>query len=497
MIVGAFAVCRRIYSRPLRTDSLNSTPIKPRKIAVIGGGISALAAAHRLIELDQTLDVALFEASERVGGVLQTERREGFLFERSADMFTTNEPWAIGLCQRIGFDKQLIGTNAAGRKAFIVHRGRLISVPSGFSMMSPTRVWPILTTPLLSVGGKLRLAWEYFTPVKKDDADESLASFARRRLGKQVYERLVQPLIGGIYSADPERLSMQATLRRFVDMEREHGGLIRGMRRSARASDTDRKARGARYDMFVTPRDGMSSLVAAIADQLPSGSVRVNSRVERLMQRGDGKWDIVIDQSVERFDAVIVALPAPRAADLIKGLDKQLADDLAGIPYTGTSVVISAYRRNQIKHPLDGFGLVAPQIEQRQIIACSFASVKFAGRAPDDSVLLRTFVGGACQPEMMQLDDKEIEALVGRELRELIGATGEPLFCEVARWGGAMPQYHVGHLDLVERMEQRAESLPHFALAGNAYRGVGIPFCVRSGEAAAERILEHRAARSA
>ncbi len=465
---------------------------KPRRIAVIGGGISGLAAAHRLVELDSSLEITLFEASGRLGGALHTERRDGFLIERSADMFTTREPWAVDLCRRIGFESQLIETNAEHRKAFVVRRGRLVPVPSGFTLMSPTRIWPILTTPLLSLLGKLRLAWEYFTPTKKDDADESLASFARRRLGRQAYERIVQPLIGGIYTADPEKLSMQATMSQFVEMERQHGGLIRGMKKMAKEGEAEQQASGARYGLFLAPRDGMSSLVDAIAARLPDGCVRLNCPVTQLVRTRDAAWRIVAGDSDEQFDAVIVALPAARAAALLGEVDHELAGDLARIPYAGASVVVSAYRRDQIEHPLDGFGFVVPLVEQRRILACSFASVKFSGRAPDDCVLLRTFVGGACQPELAELPDDALRTLVSEELAELIGVRGEPLFCEVARWPGAMPQYHVGHLQLVERIEQRASSLGGLELAGNAYRGVGIPQCIHSGQQAAERLLESR-----
>jgi oxygen-dependent protoporphyrinogen oxidase len=484
-------------------SSLPPLPIQPsalrRRIAIIGGGISGLAAAHRVKELNPKAEVTLFEASGRVGGVLQTERRDGWLIERSADMFTTREPWALDLCRRIGIADELIETDARYRRAFVVRRGRLIPVPEGFTLMSPAKVWPILKTPLLSPLGKLRLATEYFTPKKADDADESLKSFVIRRFGREAFDRLIQPLIGGIYTADPAKLSMQATLPQFVEMERRYGSLIRGVR-SQKPEVRGQKVSGARYGQFLAPRDGMQRVVDAIVARLPPESLRLNAPIEHLEQHGDG-WNVFVRQGErpEVFDELILAAPGAVSSQLLTSVDEELASLIGRIPYAGCSVAVLGVRRDQIAHPLDGFGFVVPAIENHRIIAGSMASVKFPGRAPEGKVLLRVFVGGALQPELGELPDEEIRQIVMAELSELIGLRGEPEFCEVARWPGMMPQYHVGHLDLVRQIEERAAAIPHFALAGNAYRGVGIPFCVKSGEDAAERAIQsaERGARSA
>jgi len=468
---------------------------KPRRVAVIGGGITGLAAAHRLTELDASLEVTLFEAGDRLGGILQTERRDSYLVEHAADMFTTREPWALDLCKRIGFDDQLIPTNDQNRRAFIVRRGQLYEVPEGFSLLSPIRVWPVLSTPLLSIAGKMRLAWEYFIPARKGDADESLTSFATRRLGRETFERIVQPLVSGIYTADPNKLSMAATMSQFVAMERNHGGLIRGAKKTVRAVQAERSASGARYGNFLAPRDGMSSFIAAIAARLPAGCVRLNSPLERLAQTEEGRWELTIDNqpATETFDGVIIAIGAPKAAKLLASVNQALSNDLAAIPHAGAAIVVAAYRKDQFKHPLNGFGFVVPMVEKRRILAGSFASVKFSGRAPDDCILTRTFVGGACQPELVDLPDEEIETLVSEELNELLGLAGQPIFREIIRWRGAMPQYHVGHLDLVEKIESQTAELDNLELAGNAYRGVGIPFCVHSAEQAVDRLYQHEA----
>ena len=468
-----------------------------KRIVVVGGGISGLAAAHRVTELEPTADVQLLEASDRLGGAIQTVRRDGFLIERSADSFITNVPWAVDLCKRLGIESQLISASAQFRRAFVVHKGQLEPVPDGFTLMSPARLMPVLRSPLLSVRGKLRLLAEVFMP-EKDVSDESLESFAVRRLGREVFDRLVQPLVGGIYTADPQKLSLAATMPRFLEMERTWGSLTR----AAFAQRRDRSNRGehesgARYSLFMTLRDGLSALVAALAERLPPAGIKLNTCVDRL-GRSDGRWAVRCTREGQaseiEADAVIMALPAPQAAALLRGIAVELAEELDGIPYGSSVVITTAYRRDQIAHALDGFGFVVPAVEQRRILATSFSSVKFPGRAPEGTVLLRTFVGGASQPKLAELDDEQLLSIVADELGALIQLSGEPLLTDVARWTAAMPQYHVGHCDRVERLERLAGELAGFALAGNAYHGVGIPHCIHSGEAAAERVVAKHSA---
>jgi oxygen-dependent protoporphyrinogen oxidase len=489
----------------LPADAISTPPSHPRdgmprRIAVVGGGIAGLAAAHRVGELEPAAEVTLFEASDRLGGVLRSDRRDGWLIERSADMFTTREPWALDLCRRIGIADELIETDARFRRAFVARRGRLVPVPEGFTLMSPAKVWPILTTPLLSPLGKLRLAGEYFVRCKQDSSDESLESFVVRRFGREAFDRLIQPLIGGIYTADPARLSMQATLPQFVALERQHGSLIRGMRRkpaemTGKGAAVEGQGSGARYGQFVAPQGGMQRLVDALAGQLPAGTVRLQAcvdRIERVAHNGaEAVWQVSVcgHPQPDPFDALILAAPAPQCTRLLAFVNHELAALVGQIPYAGCSVAVLGVRRDQIAHPLDGFGFVVPAIEKRRILAGSMASVKFPGRAPEGHVLLRVFVGGALQPALAELPDDETRSLVLAELGDLMGLSGQPEFCEIARWLGAMPQYHIGHLSLVEAIEQRTAAIPGLALAGNAYRGVGIPQCIKSGEAAAERIL--------
>jgi oxygen-dependent protoporphyrinogen oxidase len=475
---------------------VNPSSESPKRVAVIGGGISGLAAAQRLVELDPRLHVTLLEAGPSLGGVLQTVRRDGFLIERSADNFVSEPPWAVDLCARIGFADQLIATSSRERRAMVVRRGRLRHLPAGFSLMAPTRIWPLVTTRVLSPLGKLRLLAEYFVRPRTNGPEETLGAFARRRLGREAFDRIVQPLVGGIYTADPEKLSLRATLPRFIDMERRYGSLIRGARRqgpNVAGEGSDELASGARYGLFVAPREGLASLVEAIARRLPHDSLRVNAPVEAISRLPDDTWQIRLpadrtSPASIAADALIFAVGAHCAAPLLAQIDAPLADSLARIPYAGSVVVSLGYRRDSIAHRLDGFGFVVPAVEKRQILAGSFASVKFAGRAPDGNVLIRVFIGGACQSELLELDDDRLRELATSELRSLLGTNAAPVMCDIARWPASMPQYHLGHCELVESIERRAVALPNFALAGNAYHGVGIPNCIHSGEQAAERV---------
>ncbi len=480
-----------------------------KRIVVIGGGIAGLAAAHRIRELNPEAEIMLFEASARLGGSLATVRQDGFLIEQGADSFITDLPWAADLCRRIGFAEQLISTNSATRGAMVVARGRLEHVPDGFLLMAPQRVWPILRSPILSLAGKARLAGEFFVKVCRllpgKSNDESVASFVRRRLGPEAFDRIVQPLVGGIYTADPEKLSLAATLPRFLEMEQKYGGLIRGARaqKKDKSSKLDRQQiedRGARYSMFVAPRDGMASFVEAIASRLPPGAVRLNTAVERIERVGN-RWSVTSaerttgnkqtpdkDQQVgQLFDGLIVAIPPAAAAKALKSVDAELASELAKIEFAGSAVVALGYDRTQIKHPLDSFGFVVPMIECRQILSASFSSVKFPGRAPAGKELFRVFLGGALQADMLDLSDDQICQTADEELRDLLGIAGKPCLSMLFRWPKSMPQYHLGHLDRVRRINERLSQLPGLALAGNAYEGVGIPQCVRSGEQAAEK----------
>lgn len=477
-----------------------------KRVVIIGGGITGLAAAHRLLELcrdsGKQVQLTILEAGPRLGGIVQTRQRDGFLLEHGPDSFISEKPAALKLAKRLGLESRLIETNQQYRRSFIVRQGRLLRVPEGFHLLAPSRFWPFVKSDIFSWPGKARIALELLLPRRApngSNTEESLAQFVRRRLGAEALERMAQPMVGGIYTADPEQLSLRATMPRFLEMEREHGSLIRALRKQARrpaiSEAYDSKTSGARYDLFLSFDGGMEVLTDKLAEAISNAAlIRTNTTVESLsFQPGETgsstKWTVTTNSNETiSADAVCLALPAPVTARLVASLDSQLASELEGISYASSATINLGYKREDVPHPLDGFGFVVPFIEKRSLIACTFSSVKFVGRAPQGQVLLRAFVGGALQPELVELSQEELLARVLSDLRDLLGIERAPLLTEVAKWERSMPQYHVGHLERVKRIEERVAMLPGLFLAGNAYSGPGIPDCIRSGEAAADQI---------
>lgn len=471
------------------------------RIAIIGGGISGLAAAQRLLQCAAGAQLVLLEASDRLGGLLETTSRDGFLVEAAADSFLTDPPTAVALCSEVGLQQHLLSINPQARGALVVHRGQLQPIPEGFAVMAPTRIWPVVSSPLLSWRGKLRMGLELLVPRRNDDDDESLASFVRRRFGTETYERIVQPLVGGIYTADPEQLSLDATMPRFRQMERQSRSLIR----ATFIRKPPQKGNGPepRFGRFAAPQRGMSSLVDAIAGHLPPESIRLDSPVDSLRPTGDGRWLLAIGgrhPNLLQVDGLIVATPAYRAARLLATIDRDASAQLRQVQYTSCAIVYLGYRRAQVAHPLNALGFVVPLIEQRTILSCSFSSVKFAGRAPGGCVLLRVFIGGACQSGLLRLPADSLIQLAEREVADLLGVRGEPVLRSLRQRHRAMPQYHIGHRSRMERVQRRLAQFPTLALAGSALSGAGIPQCIQSGRMAAEQIVSrlnlHRADRS-
>ena len=458
---------------------------------MVGGGITGLAAAHRAVEVARergiALELTLVEARERLGGTIATERAGGFLVEAGPDSFLSEKPWALALCRRLGLEDRLARTDDRYRKVFVWRAGRLHPLPDGWELLAPTRLAPFLTSGLFSWPGKLRMALDLVLPRGIAD-DESLGAFVRRRLGREALERVAQPLVAGIYTADPDDLSLTATMPRFAELERRERSIILGLWRASRRAPQAGTS-GARFGLFVTLKEGMEELVAALATGIQSDAVLLKHRVAGVERRGN-RWRVTTVEGAD-LDAerVVVATESHAAARMLRYVDPTLATLLAEIPYASSATVTLGYRRADVLHPLDGFGFVVPRTEKRALLACTFSSVKYAGRAPEGDVLLRAFVGGALNEAVLELDDAPLVMRARAELREALGITAAPALARVFRWPKAMPQYHVGHLARVETIERRAGALPGLDLAGGAYRGVGIADCVRSGEAAAERAL--------
>lgn len=465
------------------------------RIAIIGGGITGLSAAYRLIELSATnsleLKVNLFEASPKLGGVISTRQKDGFVFEEGPDSFITSKPWGINLCKRIGLYKEIIYTNNERRKTYVVHKGKLTPIPDGFFMLAPTSFIPFLLSPLFSWKGKLRILSDLFIPAPKEHKDESLTTFVKRRLGKEALDKIAQPLISGIYTADPDKLSLRASMPNLIEMEKEYGSVIKGMLRQKDFSEkSQKKGSGARYSQFVSLKGGMKTLVDTIVSTLPPESIKLNHTVENL-SLSDDSWKFITngEKSFEA-DFIIIATPTYVTGHLIRDIDTELADLLLKIKYASSAVVNLCYESKNISHPLDGLGFVVPKVEGRKIIACSFSSIKFEGRAPEEFRLFRVFIGGEINPEVYELDDSNLVKLAHEELKDLLCISSNPVFSNLKRHPNSMPQYNVGHLELIEKINTRIKNYPTLKLAGNGFGGVGIPDCINSGETAAENIIE-------
>ena len=471
------------------------------RVVVAGAGVGGLACAHRLAALSRQrgirLELTVLEAAPRAGGVIVTDQVDGCVVEGGPDCFVSDKPWGIDLCRRAGLADEIIGTNPTLRRSFVYTRGALRPIPEGYQLLAPSRLLPFATTRILGLGGKLRAACDLVLPRGPDVPDESLASFVRRRFGRETLERLAQPLLAGIYNADPERLSLRATMPRFLDLEREHRSVILGLLRGRRKAPAAARegVSGARYSLFVTLKTGLQTLTDRLAASLPPWSLRLGAKLERLEAAPPSAgpagacWKASTSRG-ETFeaDAVVLALPACAAAPLVRSFDPPLADHLAEIPYGGAATVSLAYRRADISHPLDGFGFVVPRSENRRLVACSFSSVKFPGRAPPDRVLLRAFVDGK---KPGGAEPAPLERIVRDELRDILGITASPLFARCYVYASAMAQYEVGHLEVARAVDERLSRHGGLFVAGNGLRGVGLPDCVRSGEAAADGALSH------
>lgn len=481
-----------------------------KQVIIIGGGAAGLGAAFKVARAAQEgHDVAftLVEKDDRLGGKIATELVDDewggaddarFTIDGGPDCFLTMKPAVHRIAKAAGVFDDELPSDESRKKTLILSRGRLFEMPDGVMMFAPTKFLPFATTGLFSWPGKFRMGWDLFVPKKKVEEgefnDETLEDFIVRRMGRECLDRLAEPLVGGVHASDPKQMSLAATFPNLLEMEQKHGSMLKGFLAQRKSIEEMRKKYppkpGDKPKTFFTSFEGgMQELTDSMAGAAGRGSMRTGTGVASIAQDG-GAWTVTLDDgTVLRGDAVIVATESWAAEPLLRSVDAQIADALAGIPSSTSATVSLGFREDEIGIDMDAFGVLCPQVEKRALMAATFSSTKWPGRAPEGKVLMRGFVGGPQNQAIMENSDEDLVAIVVREMREILGIKGEPLFSRVYRWHLGMPQYTMGHLGRVETIEQRSAEIAGLALAGGSYRGVGIPNCIESGERAVSKVL--------
>lgn len=478
------------------------------RVVVVGGGISGLAATYTLARARQAgapVGESLIESRERLGGVIRTEHMEGFVMEAGPDSFLAEKPEAAALARELGLGDSLLGSNDSERRTYILHRGRLAPLPDGLMLLVPTRLWPMVTTPLLPLSSKLGMAREWFAapPGERQPADESVASFVTRHFGAAMLENIADPLLAGVYGGDSGSLSVRSVLPRFWEMEREHGSLTRAtlqaMRRrreelsnGSEVGTESKTARRAAPPLFMTLKEGLEQLTSQIIRQLDGSRISLGRRVLSIEPAvGGGRGFALRCEGGPALEAgaVVLAMPTHESRRLLATLNPVLATLLGEIPYSSSMTVSLAYAAGSVAQLPRGFGFLVPRQEQRRMLACTFVHGKFKHRAPEGKALLRCFLGGSRDPEVLGLSNDDVVALVRQEIREILGFSAEPLFHRVHRWPSSMAQYVVGHAERAKAIQAEVAKLPGLFLAGNAFSGIGISDCIRTGRAAAEQAI--------
>lgn len=458
----------------------------PPTVTVVGAGVSGLACAARLLDERPELRVSVLDGAPRAGGLIGTIHKDGCLIELGPDSILTEKPAALELAKSLGLEAHIISTQSRNRGAYVVRGGRLHRIPEGFTMMAPSNFLPVLASPILSWRGKARMIGETLLPRRGGGGDESVGHFVRRRFGEEVLTRLAQPLMGGIYGTDVDMLSLHSTMPRFSMLEAEHRSVTLGLLQKSRGTQVG-EVSGVRYGLFVSFDGGVQTLTDALARRLGS-RLELGESVHRIEKSAAG-YTLHLEGETRQTDALVLATPARPMARMLRSMDVALSESLLDIPYGSSAAVYYCFARKDVPHPLDAFGFVVPKAERRRVLASTWANVKFAGRAPADTALLRVFFGGDGSEEMLELDDEGLVRVGRSELTSLLGIRAEPRFAHVSRHPHAMPKYLVGHSGRVTRIERHVKRHPKLELAGNSMYGVGIPDAVRSGQAAAERLV--------
>jgi len=464
-----------------------------KKIVIIGGGISGLATAYSLEERAEregkSVAITLLEKKNQIGGNILTERVGDFLIEGGPDCFLSEKPWAIQLCEKLGIADRLLCTNDEYRKTYIYWKGRLRELPEGIMLMIPTRFIPLLKSNLFSLAGKFRMGMELFIPKRKSGGDESLSEFVRRRLGQEIVERVAEPLVAGVHAENPDTMSIKSRFPRFVQMEEEYGSLIKGMLTKRRRMLNSENGK-PKWTMFMTLKNGLDELPLTIVKALKMTTIITNKEVSEINKVSGYKIYLKNGDTIDA-DVVIFATPSYETGRLLRVLNSSISDQLITIPYVSTATISLAYKKDSISHPMNGFGFLVPRVENRRIMGASWVSRKFSYRTPDDSILIRCFIGGSRNEELVSLDDKDMLKMIKEELKDIMGISAEPILTRIYRWEKAMPQYTIGHDERVSRIEESILKYPDIFVTGSAYRGGGISECIKNAQLTAESVLNH------
>ena len=458
----------------------------PKRVVVIGGGISGLTAAYELVQ--RNVECTLVETTDRLGGVIRTDRVEDCLVEAGPDSFIAQKPWALELIEELGLGGQVIGSNDDRRRTYVVRKNKLRPLPDGIQFLAPTKVLPMLTTGLLSPAAKLQMLREWFRLPNKNATERSIAAFVLDHYGREVNEYLAQPMLAGVYGGAPEQLSLQAVMPRFLELERKHGSVSRGML-AARAKAPKPKAGSS---LFLTLRGGMQQLVDALVERIQDKVRFVHHQAEAVERPGSGAYRIRLERDSIGADAVILAVPGWSAAALLRQIDAALAADLERIPYHSSITGAFIYHRPPFNRPLNGFGFLVPRAENRLTAACTWVNTKFSHRAPDNRAFLRAFVAGENAEHHKESSDKLLAGAISDELQQIMRFDHEPDAVQITHWDRAMAQYQVGHSQLKRDIEERLFHHSGLHIAGNAFDGIGVPDCIRRSRAIVRGMFESR-----
>lgn len=459
----------------------------PRAI-IVGGGISGLSAAYEFAKAGQP--AILLEARSRLGGVIETERVEGCVLEGGPDSFLSAKPAGLDLIREVGLGAEIIGSNDSSRVTYLVRGGRLVPMPDGLMMMVPTKILPMVATSLLGWDTKLRMGLEYFRqPPAREMPDRSVAEFITDHYGRETVDYLAEPLLSGVYGGSVDLLSVNSVLTRFVDLERQYGSLTRGVLASRRMAAAQRKASGnGAQPLFQTLKGGLTQLTGELESRI-RGKIDIRQATAEGIEKAPHGFLVRAGGEALSTPSVILATPAWAAGALLRDVDARLAGLLEAVDYSSSATLSIGFRRNDCGPIPPGFGILIPACERKLLAACTFIGAKFPYRVPDEIVVIRCFVGGTGQEAVLNLDDREMLRQVQAELQALLGWTAQPLFTRVARWHRAMAQYTVGHSARLADIRERLAGLPGLYVAGNAYEGIGVPDCIRTGRQAASQIL--------